>query len=29
MFFEFVPEMSYFKEVPVAAAMQYAQRITG
>lgn len=29
MFFEFVPEQSYFKEVPSAQAIQYAQRITG
>lgn len=29
MFFEFMPEMSYFREVPQAAAQQYAQRITG
>lgn len=29
MFFEFMPEMSYFREVPQAAMQQYAQRITG
>jgi replicative DNA helicase len=29
MFFEFVPEMSYFREVVPAAAIQYAQRISG
>jgi len=29
MFLEFIPEMSYFKEVPAAAMQQYAQRITG
>ena len=29
VFFEFFPEMSYFREVPPAANMQYAQRISG
>lgn len=29
IFFEFWPEMSYFKEVPPAGAMRYSQMISG
>lgn len=29
LFFDFTPEMSYFREVPDAMRQQYAQRITG
>ena len=29
MFFEFMPEMSYFKEVPPAGVQRYSQMITG
>lgn len=29
VFFEFMPEMSYFKEVPPAGAIRYSQMISG